>query len=80
MVLLKETMVNLGRKAVNLRQTLHKVDLEFQNLVTITVEIRKEKVSAWDAVQKNPLRYAWASVDGLQRHAASTEKVVCWKA
>ena len=71
-VLLKGTLVNLGKKMVSLRQSIHRVELEFQNLVTLTVEIRKEYVTAWDTVQKNPLPYVWTVVDGLQRHAAST--------
>ena len=58
-VLLKGTLVNLGKKMVSLRQSIHRVELEFQNLVTLTVEIRKEYVTAWDTVQKNPLRYVW---------------------
>ena len=71
-VLLKRVLVNLGRKPVVMRQSLHRVDFEFKNLVTHTPSRSGRSMLPWNVVQRNPLRYVWATIDGLQRHAAST--------
>ena len=41
-------------------------------MATIAIEVRREYQATWETVAKNPLRYVWSVIDGLQQATATT--------
>ncbi|CAE7685124.1 petJ, partial [Symbiodinium sp. CCMP2456] len=71
-VLLRGYVVDFGQKQAKLKEAIHRVTVELENMATIAMEVRREYQASWDAVTRNPLRYAWSMVDGLQAATATT--------
>ena len=71
-VLLRGFIINFGQKAAKTREAAHRVNLQLTDTVTLALEIRKEFQANWDAVTRNPLRFVWNSIDGLQRATTAT--------
>ena len=71
-VLLKGFLIDFGQKRVRTKEAVHRVDLEPQNTTTMAIEVRREYQQNWDNVAKNPMRFVWSCIDGLQRNVVST--------
>ena len=71
-VLLRGYIVDFGQKPAKLKEAVHRVSVELEEMATIAVEVRREYQSSWENVTKNPLRYVWSVIDGLQPATATT--------
>ena len=71
-VLLRGYIVDFGQKPARMKESAHRVTVELEDMVTIALEIRREYQTAWEPITKNPLRFAWATIDGLQQATATT--------
>ena len=71
-VLLRGYIVDFGQKPARMKESAHRVTVELEDMVTIALEIRREYQTAWEPITQNPLRFAWATIDGLQQATATT--------
>ena len=66
-VLLRGYLVNFGRKHAVVSSAQKCINMEFQEVAVLTIELRQEYVSDWAQALRNPLKYSFSLVDGLQQ-------------
>ena len=66
-VLLRSYLVNFGRKHAVVAPAQKSINMEFQEVAVVTIELRQEYVSDWAQAARNPLKYSFSVVDGLQQ-------------
>ena len=71
-VLLRGFAVNFGQQPVCVANAKHCIDLDVADVSVVTLELRKECLMDWHTACKNPLKYSYTVVEGLQRAAVST--------
>ena len=59
-------LVNFGKKHATTATAKRCINMHFEDVAIVTVEIRQEYVQDWAQVCKNPLKYVFAAIDGLQ--------------
>ena len=71
-ILLKGHLVDFGGKPVRLQDTAFSIDIDERQIAVLALEIRREYLQDWQQVAKNPLKHAFAMVDGLQAAVITT--------
>ena len=71
-ILIRGFLINYGEREAFVKQIQHTVDINAKDTAVLAVEIRREFVGEWEAVSKNPLRYAFTAIDGLQAATVTT--------
>ena len=66
-ILIKGFLLNLGDKAITVQTDDDVLTMPSKDTQVITIEISKQHVDDWSAVQQNAMRYAWQSIAGLQK-------------
>ena len=71
-ILLKGFLLQLGTKRVKTQKAQVSIDMPTEEVMVLAVEIRREYTPQWEVVTRNPLKYAFSAIDGLQRAVIST--------
>ena len=71
-ILLKGFLVQLGAKDVLTQRAQVSIDMPTEDVTVVALEIRREYLQQWDSVARNPLKFAFLAIDGLQKAVIST--------
>ena len=71
-MLLRGYLVNFGEKRIKTRTPANTIHIAEQNAMVVTIEVVRQHVTDWQQVTENPLKFAWRSIEGLQRRLLTT--------
>ena len=71
-ILLRGFMVTFGSRPVFLQQPKHSINIDVEEIAVVAMEMRKEFIADWPGAVKNPLKYTWSMIDGLQKATVTT--------
>ena len=66
-VLLRGFLIDFGSRQVVVAAPKHSINIQVNDVAILSVELRKEYVQDWTQAAKNPMKYVWAAIDGLQK-------------
>ena len=70
-VLFRGFLTNFGKKQAMTASVKKSIQLQLDDVAIVTVELRQEYILDWAAVCRNPLKYVFFVIDGLQNAAVS---------
>ena len=70
-VLFRGFLTNFGRKHATMATAKKSINMQFDEVAVLTVELRQEYILDWASVCRNPLKYVFSVVESLQNATVS---------
>ena len=70
-VLFRGFLTNFGKKQATTATAKKTIELQLEDVAIVTVELRQEYILDWATVCRNPLKYVYSVIDGLQNATVS---------